>query len=90
MIEIIGYVAALLTTASFLPQALKTLKTRDTKALSLSLYSIFCSGVLLWLFYGLLIANWPIVVANAITFMLAGSIWIVKFRAVIKLRTRDL
>lgn len=87
MIEIIGYLAALLTTASFLPQAIKTLKSKDTQSLSLSMYSIFCSGVLLWLFYGLLIANWPIVVANAITFMLAGSIWIVKFRAVVKARS---
>lgn len=87
MIELIGYIAAVLTTASFLPQAIKTLKTRDTHALSLSMYSIFCTGVLLWLLYGLAIQNWPIVAANAITFILAGTIWGFKVKAVLKARS---
>ena len=87
MIEIIGYIAAVLTTASFLPQAIKTLKTRDTQSLSLSMYSIFCTGVLMWLLYGIAIANWPIVVANAVTILLAGTIWGIKLQAV--LRTRN-
>lgn len=84
MIELIGYIAAVLTTASFLPQAIKTLKTRDTQSLSLSMYSIFCTGVFLWLIYGLAIANWPIVVANAVTLLLAGMILGIKLQAVLR------
>lgn len=81
MIEILGYVAATLTTLSFLPQAIQTLKTKDTQAISLSMYSIFCFGVMLWLIYGLLIQNWPLVLANAVTFVLAGIIWLLKLKA---------
>lgn len=86
MIEILGYMAAGLTTASFLPQAFRTLKTKETEAISLTMYSAFCSGVLLWLIYGLIIENWPLVVANAFTFLFAGIIWSLKFRAVMKVR----
>lgn len=72
--EIIGYVAATFTTSSFLPQAIMTIRTRDTEGLSLSMYSIFTTGVLFWLIYGLLINNIAIIVANAITLLLAASI----------------
>ncbi|MFI3136957.1 MAG: SemiSWEET transporter [Methylococcaceae bacterium] len=72
--EIIGYVAATFTTSSFLPQAIMTIRTRDTEGLSLSMYSIFTTGVLFWLIYGLLINNLAIIVANAITLLLAASI----------------
>ncbi len=76
--EAIGYVAATLTTVSFLPQAILTIKTRDTSSLSLSMYSIFTLGVLCWLFYGLYIADTAIIAANAITFILAGIILVYK------------
>lgn len=76
--ELIGYSAATLTTVSFLPQAVKTLKTRDTESLSLGMYALFTSGVLLWLIYGLYLANMAIIVANAVTFLLAASILSVK------------
>lgn len=69
--DLIGYMAATLTTASFLPQAILTLKTRDTEALSLGMYSLFTSGVLLWLVYGIYLANPAIIAANAITLLLA-------------------
>ena len=72
--EIIGYIAATLTTASFLPQAILTIKTKDTESLSLSMYSMFTLGVLCWLIYGVYIADEAIIVANAITFVLAASI----------------
>ena len=72
--ELIGYLAAALTTASFLPQAVKTIKTRDTEALSLGMYSMFALGVFLWLIYGLYLANKAIIIANAITFLLAALI----------------
>lgn len=76
--EIIGYVAATLTTSSFLPQAIMTLKTRDTESLSLGMYALFTLGVLLWLIYGFYLDDKAIIFANAVTFMLASSILLVK------------
>ncbi len=72
--EILGYCAAFLTTTSFLPQALLTLKTRDTHSLSLSMYSLFTVGVLLWLIYGIQKADYAIIFANSITLLLSASI----------------
>jgi MtN3 and saliva related transmembrane protein len=72
--EIIGYLAATLTTSSFLPQAILTVKTRDTASLSLTMYSLFTSGVLCWLIYGLYLSDKAIIFANAITFLLAAPI----------------
>jgi MtN3 and saliva related transmembrane protein len=72
--EIIGYVAATLTTASFLPQAVLTIKTRDTESLSLGMYSLFTLGVFCWLIYGIVIADKAIIYANSVTFILAASI----------------
>ena len=72
--EMIGYLAATLTTASFLPQAILTIKTRDTESLSLGMYSAFTLGVLLWLIYGLYLSDKAIIFANAVTFLLAAFI----------------
>jgi len=72
--EILGYCAAFLTTASFLPQAVLTLKTRDTSSLSLSMYSMFTLGVLLWLIYGIERSDNAIIFANSITLLLSSSI----------------
>lgn len=69
--EIIGYIAATLTTVSFLPQAVLTIRTHDTESLSLSMYCLFTAGVLLWLIYGLSISDKAIIMANSITFVLA-------------------
>ena len=74
----IGYAAAVLTTGSFVPQALLTLRTRDTRGISLAMYSAFTAGVALWLLYGIALGEWPIVVANAITLALAGTILLTK------------
>ena len=72
----LGYVAAFLTTASFVPQAWLTFKTRDVRGISLGMYSTFTLGVALWLLYGVLIQAWPVVIANAITLALAaGRLW---------------
>lgn len=76
--EMIGYLAATLTTASFLPQAILTLKTRDTESLSLSMYGAFTLGVLFWLIYGLYLSDRAIIVANSITLILAATILSVK------------
>ncbi len=72
--DIIGYIAAFLTTVSFLPQAIMTIKTRDTEALSLGMYSLFTLGVLMWLVYGININNSVIIYANVITLGLASII----------------
>ena len=76
--EFVGYLAATLTTCSFVPQALQTFRTRDVSGISLGMYSVFTAGVALWLVYGLALAAWPIVVANAITLALAGTILAMK------------
>lgn len=78
--ELLGYLAAILTTSSFLPQAWHTFRTRDVKGISLGMYAAFCLGVGLWLLYGLLLGAWPIVAANAITFALASAILVMKLR----------
>ena len=72
--ETIGYLAATLTTASFLPQAILTIRTKDTESLSLSMYSLFTTGVFCWLIYGIYLSNNAIIFANAITLALAASI----------------
>lgn len=76
--EMIGYLAATLTTASFVPQAILTIKTRDTESLSLGMYSTFTLGVLCWLIYGIYLDNAAIIIANAITLLLAALILSVK------------
>jgi MtN3 and saliva related transmembrane protein len=69
--DVIGYVAAFFTTFSFAPQALLTLRSRDTRTLSLGMYSMFVTGVSLWLVYGVMQDDWIIVLANALTLLLA-------------------
>jgi MtN3 and saliva related transmembrane protein len=78
--EIIGYVAAFLTTGSFVPQAWLTFRSRDVSGISLGMYSAFTLGVGLWLVYGLLTGAWPIVLANAVTLALASGILVMKIR----------
>lgn len=78
--ELIGYLAASLTTLSFVPQALHSFKSRDVSGISLAMYSCFTLGVALWLAYGWLLGAWPIVVANAITLALALAILLMKLR----------
>jgi len=74
LIDWIGYLAATLTTVSFVPQAWLTFKTRDVSGISLGMYSTFTVGIALWLAYGILIPAWPIVIANTITLLLAAGI----------------
>lgn len=70
----LGYLAAALTTGSFVPQALLTLRTRDVRGISLGMYGAFTLGVAIWLLYGLSLGQWPIVLANAVTLALAAVI----------------
>ncbi|KRH99317.1 SemiSWEET transporter [Curvibacter sp. PAE-UM] len=80
MNDVIGYIAASLTTLSFLPQALHTFRTRDVSGISLGMYSMFAAGVALWLVYGVLLSAWPLMVANAVTLALALAILVMKLR----------
>jgi MtN3 and saliva related transmembrane protein len=77
---IIGYAAALLTTLSFLPQVIRTWKTRSTRDISLAMFAAFCAGVFLWMVYGILIGSWPVIIANATVFVLAGIILVLKLK----------
>jgi len=87
--EWIGYAAASLTTASFVPQAWLTFKTRDVSGISLGMYSAFTLGIALWLAYGLMIQAWPVVIANVITLALAASILLMRLRFGRKASTAD-
>jgi MtN3 and saliva related transmembrane protein len=78
--DVIGYGAACLTTASFVPQAWLTFRTRNVSGISLGMYSAFTVGVTMWLFYGLSLGAWPVVVANAVTLSLALAILVMKLR----------
>ena len=79
-IDAIGTVAAVLTTASFVPQAWHSFKTRDVSGVSLGMYSVFTLGVALWLLYGVLLQSWPLIIANSITLVLAAAILGMKLR----------
>ncbi|RZA16944.1 MAG: hypothetical protein EOP93_14350 [Lysobacteraceae bacterium] len=69
-----GYVAATCTTLSFVPQAVKTIRTRDTSGISLWMYVVFTVGIACWFGYGIFLQSWPMIVSNAITFLLSTTI----------------
>lgn len=79
-IDVLGYAAAALTTASFIPQAWLSFRTGDVSGISLGMYAGFTVGVALWLAYGVVLGAWPIVVANAVTLVLALAILVMKLR----------
>ena len=72
--EIIGLIAAVCSTFAFIPQVMKVWKTKQTKDLSLRMYSIMFLGILLWLVYGILIDSLSIILANVVTSTLVGTI----------------
>jgi len=78
--DLIGTLAAVLTTISFLPQAMHTFRTKDVRGISLGMYSAFTLGVAMWLVYGLMLGAWPVVIANIITLALASAILVMKLR----------
>ena len=79
-IDWVGSAAACLTTASFVPQAWHTCRSRDVSGISLTMYSLFTLGVALWLVYGILLLAWPIIIANVITTSLALMILVMKLK----------
>lgn len=75
-----GYIAAFLTTASFIPQAIKTIRTHDTDGISVLMYLGFVTGIFFWLVYGILLADIAIIAANFLTFLLALPILVIAAR----------
>ena len=78
--DLIGGLAAILTTAAFIPQAWLTWRTRKADGVSVAMYSVFITGVALWLAYGFLIGAWPVIIANAVTLALAIAILVMRIR----------
>jgi len=79
-IEIVGLAAAVMTTGSFLPQAVKIWRTRDTRAISLGMYAMMTAGVALWLAYGIEIGSLSLILANGFTLAQSAMILGLKFR----------
>jgi MtN3 and saliva related transmembrane protein len=80
-VRALGYVAALLTTVNFFPQALKTLRSGDTSAISLRMYGLCTLGIALWAIYGFCTGDGPLIVANLVTLVPAGIVLERKLRA---------
>lgn len=80
IVTIIGYLAAFGTTVSFLPQAIKTIQTKNTSGISLNMYALFTLGTLFWLIYGIMSHSLPVAIANAITLIFASIILVYKLR----------
>lgn len=78
--EWLGYVAAVMTTLSFVPQAARTIKTRDTRGISLGMYVVFTVGIAFWFAYGIVLMSWPMIISNLVTFGLAATILGMKLR----------
>ena len=79
-LEWLGYLAATCTTLSFVPQAVKTLRTRDTSGISLGMYVVFTFGIVCWFGYGIFLGSWPMIASNAVTFVLAATILALKLK----------
>lgn len=80
LIDIVGSVAATLTTIAFLPQAIQVIKTKSTRDISLTMYLVFAAGVAFWLTYGILLGAWPIIIGNIITLVLALIVLVMKLK----------
>lgn len=72
--ELFGTLAAILTTIAFIPQVIQVWKTKQTKDISLGMFSLFSVGVFLWFIYGIVLMKWPMIIANGIVFVLASII----------------
>lgn len=79
-VTLIGLAAAFCTTIAFLPQVIKTWRTRSTKDISLSMFLVFTTGIFLWLVYGIIIGDVPLITANGITLVLSSTILYFKLR----------
>jgi len=80
LVMLIGLAAAVCTTLAYAPQVIKAWRTRQTKDISLGMFVLMVTGVMLWLVYGVLIGDVPLIVANLVTLSLAGTILVLKLR----------
>lgn len=78
--DLLGTIAATLTTVAFVPQVVQIIRTKSAKDVSLPMYLIFTAGVVLWLGYGVLLGAWPIIIANIVTLGLALAVVAMKLR----------
>lgn len=88
MTDLIGLIAAFLTTLSFVPQAVHIVRTGQTEGISLIMYAMFTAGIAVWLAYGILLGSLPIILSNVITLGLALIILTLKAKAMIQARGR--
>jgi MtN3 and saliva related transmembrane protein len=79
-ISIIGFIAGTCTTLAFLPQVIRTWRTRSTDDISLGMFSLMVFGIALWLFYGVVIGDWPLILADGVSLLLAATILLMKLR----------
>ena len=76
----VGYLAGTCTTVAFLPQVIRTWRTRSTQDISLGMFSLMVFGIALWLYYGVVMGDWPLIIADGISLILAAIILILKLR----------
>lgn len=69
-----GYTAAAMTTLAFVPQAWQTIRTKDTRSISLGMYVVFTAGIAMWLVYGIALGSMPMILSNIVTFVLSATI----------------
>ena len=79
-LEWTGYVAAVMTTLAFVPQALKTIRSKDTRSISLGMYVVFTIGIGFWLAYGIVLGSMPMILSNIVTFVLSATILAMKLK----------
>lgn len=79
-LEWTGYVAATMTTLAFVPQAVKTIRTKDTRSISLGMYVVFTAGIAMWLVYGIALNSMPMILSNIVTFLLSATILAMKLK----------
>lgn len=80
MTDLIGYLAAFITTVCYFPQALHVIRSRQTAGISLLAYSMLFTGVSLWAVYGILKMDWPLIVCNGTSLVMIGTILLMKIR----------
>ena len=79
-VELVGYMAAVCTTLCWLPQAVRTIRTKDTRGISLATQAFFSIGIALWLAYGVMLGSWPVIASNAVTLPLVLAVLAMKIR----------
>lgn len=87
--NLLGFIAATITTAAFIPQTYRSITTRDLSGISLGMYATFTFGIILWIIYGVLIGSGPILVANIITFVMSATILYLKIQHLMAHRQGD-